>query len=182
MRSRGRAKGTVDESPLCDDLLHLSVCANVCAKANHSVIIQLRDSTRITQHAVHLCVCVCVCVCVCLCVCVQGRIQPATCLSSLLFGGGAMRTAGIEPAPQRHEPGDSTTGTAPTTARYTVNTRTDTHLDVTQYNTTSGFTLPAATLYACVCGVPATGLPAFLSSSCSVSRLAMGVQSAGTWW
>ena len=54
------------------------------------------------------------CVCVCVCVC---ALQPGTC--SLLFGSAATRTAGIEPAPSRHEPGDSTAGVAHTTATYT---------------------------------------------------------------
>ena len=36
----------------------------------------------------------------------------------------------------------------------------------TQYYATSGLTTLAATLYACVCGVPVTGLPAFFSLLC----------------
>ena len=38
-------------------------------------------------------------------------------VATLLFGSAATRTAGIEPAPSRHEPGDSTAGVAHTTAQ-----------------------------------------------------------------
>ena len=53
-------------------------------------------------------------------------VRSATCsvsrsqqLRLLRFGGRAMRAAGIEPAPSRHETGDSTTDTAPTKGQHT---------------------------------------------------------------
>ena len=51
-------------------------------------------------------------------------LAAAAHLLRLLLGSGAMQAAGIEPAPSRHEPGDSTTNTAPTTTHY-MHTATD---------------------------------------------------------
>ena len=110
---------------------------------------------------------------------------PSSCL---LFGSRAMQAAGIEPAPLRHEPGDLTTGTAPTTTHYT-DASTDGTSQVhrlslwpsqsltgqdkndgynTHKRTAHGFMRPQASLRlltasmrVCVCGVPLTGLPAF---------------------
>ena len=46
--------------------------------------------------------------------CIHCSRPPA----GLLFGSKAMQAVGIELAPSRHEPSDSTTGTAPTTTQY----------------------------------------------------------------
>ena len=91
---------------------------------------------RLQQVSLTLSLSLSVCVCMCVCVCVCMRIHTtAPCSSALrdllrqslaapahslrlLFGSGAMQAAGIEPAPSRHEPGDSTTDTAPTTIHH----------------------------------------------------------------
>ena len=56
-------------------------------------------------------------VCVCVCVCIYVSRYVCTCVCVCMAGG-------IEPAPSRHDPGDSTTDTAPTTTHY-MHTATD---------------------------------------------------------
>ena len=92
--------------------------------------------------------------CVCVCVCV--------------FGSRAMQAAGIEPAPSRHEPGDSTTDTAPTTTQY-MHTRVPgsslwpsrllTGQDGYDRHSTHTNNIDQHGTYRCTCAEPALDLP-----------------------